>query len=1105
MNNIPKINTSKIVESKRKNSGQLLIPRNLRRPNKTPESADGNKIIHEKKNTTHSQTLHNSTISIDPVNTSISRIFRNKEELNNYMFHKKYICSKTQYHKIVSDISEIDNKIKKNNEKIEKYNSFLNKLKQIKKQKQSDIVDLLSNKESLEEIYKSRMYHLRNKSQIFNIKNINGQNNPNQNINQNNINKNEEAEQNANNNKDIEDNKPYNQNLETINLFEQNNFDVNIEEIKLSDRKKYEEKVILFSQEILQKKDEEIKNQLKEKVNLAYQIFFSESNSVSDIDSNTIISNFFLRISLFISNQSLGNYSEQFISSFLRLLIKINYISIEIEKILKFLNKKYKDTKFEVKEKISNLRKKNENLKNKRLSYETKKAELKKFIDENADIVRNKNKTRINLEDEENITQYNISFFSDSNFSKNKIFNIRDNEKITNMKNEKPNDKITISKLKSFNKNINTNIKDEIEGKKNENRNEKESSKNKNLKPISVNTKNLELGKKDPNVIKTKKMNMNKILNVNNYQINNTWNNTFNSVENKKGINNENINLNNNQIIDNFNNYIINCIPTNCNNNKKKDKKENNIIIRRKIISENKNEINVNNLLINNNINIENKHIINNNENDDILKCDNIGDKKNSQINKNKINNQKNNNNLYFTDNKKVTSHNRINLLNNNLPLKYEKKHSVNPEKTENKIEMTYLNNNRNIRMNKSNITEIKYDNKTKKIINSKFNFDDKNNNYERDYKNIIMLNDSKCNSQKNINSPKNMNIITPPVPLKSTKTRKRIIVKKDNNNKTNNNQNDKIISNPLNVKNTKSSMSQHEIIDNKYLNMIKPKENELGNHLIRQKYLNQKNNYNNYNSNSYIRNKDDLLNKKIDISIIEKNNTYSKRYDNRLKVLTQGIKESFCYFKIITNNDNVKFDPLGNCSSAPENFGYIDGYISIDIEQHKFKIISKMSKNSNIFIEDLLNKDISFSDSNSNEEENEKNKSFICIELKDIVDVIITYEMKNIIRIFNAYNKYSNGQENVNINRFIYSRELNDIPMEHNKRIKAVFCNFFMFYIILRKKSISKIEFIFINFDQFNLWYNCLQYITKINNQSPTIISSKTYNSNGSFDKNKK
>ena len=40
----------------------------------------------------------------------------------------------------------------------------------------------------------------------------------------------------------------------TINLFEDNNFDVSIEEIRLSDKKKYEEQIILFAEEILQKK-----------------------------------------------------------------------------------------------------------------------------------------------------------------------------------------------------------------------------------------------------------------------------------------------------------------------------------------------------------------------------------------------------------------------------------------------------------------------------------------------------------------------------------------------------------------------------------------------------------------------------------------------------------------------------------------------------------------------------------------------------------------------------------------------------------------------------------------------------------------------------------
>ena len=1099
MKSIPQINTSKIIDSKRKNSGQLLIPKNFRKTNKTPESTDNSRKIRDKRDITHSQTLQNSVISFDPLNASVSRIFKNKDELNNYMLYKKYLCSKTQYHKIISEISEIDNKIKENNEKIEKMNNFLNKLKQNKKQKETDIVDLLSNKESLEEIYQSRMYHLRNKSQILNIKNINDQNNKNQNKKENNNirNKNEKSEQNLNINDSIEDNNEYSQRLSTINIFEQNNFEVKLDEIKLSDKKKYEEQVIVFAQELLQKKDEGMTNKLKEKVNLAYQIFFSELNSVSEMDPETIMSNFFLRMTLFISNQSLGNYSEQFVSSFLRQLIKINYIGVEIEKILKFLNKKYKDTKLEIKEKISNLTKKNENLKNKKLSYENKKIELKKFIEENAEIVRNNEKNRINFEDEDNNnTQYNISFFSDSNFSKNKILSNRSNEKINNIKKEKVNTKTQIPKLRSCNNNTVSNIKDDSIDKKDENIKEKENSKNKILKPISVNTKNLELGKKSANVTKAKKLNMNKILNVNNYQINNTWNNTFNNIENKKGINNENISMNNNPIIDNFNNYIINCIPMDNNTSKRQEKKENNIIIRRKIINGNKSEINVNNLLINNNINIENNNIINNN----ILKSENIGNKKISIINRSKINNLKNN------ENKNIKNNKRINIPNNNLPLKNENRINFNPTKMGGASEIVHLNNNITNGMNNS-ITEIKYDNKTKIINKPKLNLErDDINTYRPNSKKIIMLNDSKCNSQKNINNPKKRSIINSPPQPNNGNTRKKIIVQKDII-KTVRNQNNKNMSNFLNLNKSRSPMSQEEKIDTKYFNNMKGKEKDLNKNLIRKKYLNQKNNQINYNSNTYINNKEDTKNKKIDISLVEKNNTYSKRYDNRLKLLTQGIKESFCYFKITANNDNVKFDPLDNCSSTPENFGYIDGYISIDVSKHKFKMIPKMTKNNNVFIDDLLTKDISLSDSysNSNDEDNEKSKSYIGIELKDIVDIIITYEMKNIIRIYNAYNKYSNGQENVNINRFIYSREINDVPMEHDERIKAAFCNFFMFSLIFGNKSIPKIEFIFINYDQFNLWYNCLQYITKINNQSTPIISFKTYIPNGSPDKDKK
>ena len=56
--------------------------------------------------------------------------------------------------------------------------------------------------------------------------------------------------------------------LTSGNLFEDNNFDVSIEEIRLSDKKKYEEQIIIFAEEILQKKNKELRNRLREKMNL---------------------------------------------------------------------------------------------------------------------------------------------------------------------------------------------------------------------------------------------------------------------------------------------------------------------------------------------------------------------------------------------------------------------------------------------------------------------------------------------------------------------------------------------------------------------------------------------------------------------------------------------------------------------------------------------------------------------------------------------------------------------------------------------------------------------------------------------------------------------
>ena len=1087
MNNIPKANTD-IIDSKTNNSNIFQIPKKRKKSNKTPESYNSKQDM---KDIIHSQTLQNSTISFEQSNTSFNRLFKNKEEFNNYMLYKKYICSKTQYHKIISQLSEIYNKIKENNEKIEKMKNILDKLKEKKKQKQIDIVNLLSNKESLEEIYKSRIYHLKNKSKIFNDlknENENGNNKNGQNY-KGNLNNNNDTN---NNDNDIRQNS-------TMDIYEQNNFEVQLEEIKLSDKKKYEEQIIIFTEEILQKKDIELENKLKEKINLAYKIFLSESNSASDIDSNTVISNFFVRISLFISNQSLGNYSEQFINSFLRQLIKINYIGVQISEILKFLNKKYKDTKTDLKEKISNLNKRNENLKNKRISFETKKNELKKFIEENKDLIKNNDKSRINFEDEN--LQY-TSFFSDTNLSKNKIFNLKSSEDIaTTEKNENiKKERIKIPKIKSFNKNPITNLKDESNKKifvnkkinkniinNNENNIDKnnidknnKNSKIKNIKHISVNTKNIENQRKEnDNKIRPKKLNVNKILNVNNYQINNTWNNNFNGIENKKDLNIntlsnvENINMNNNQILDNFNNYIINCIPLNSSNKgyNNTEKRENNIFIRQKFINNNKNEINVNNLLINNNINIENNLDIENKLPDEIS---------NNKIGKNTY---------FYSENKNIKTQKKIKIPNNNFAL-------IKKNKTNNNINLGNVENNINdIEQKKVNIY-----NNNNQIINDKKN-DILNTNYKNtSKKSIIMLNDSKSISQKNINNTKSIYIINTPIQTKNTKQKKGIMPKENYKSEIILNNKNEMKFNSSILNNSEIPKSADEKIENNgiLINQIIPKKSDMGKYTLRQKFNHNNNDVNYYhNHNTYISKKENSINRKIDISIIDKNNIYTKRYDNRLKVLTQGIKESFCYFKI-SNNDDSKFDPLDNCSSAPENFGYIDGNISIDIKNHKFKIIPKNSKNNNLFLDDILLQDLTIS-SSLNEEENDNNKNNIKIELKDIVDVIINKQMKDIIRIYNAYLKFSNGQENININRFIYSREIIDIPMEKEERIKAAFCNFFMFSVIFGK-SIPKIEFIFINFDQFNLWFECLQYISKINNKTSPIISSKTFNSKGNF-----
>ena len=137
-------------------------------------------------------------------------------------------------------------------------------------------------------------------------------------------------------------------------------------------------------------------------------------------------------------------------------------------------------------------------------------------------------------------------------------------------------------------------------------------------------------------------------------------------------------------------------------------------------------------------------------------------------------------------------------------------------------------------------------------------------------------------------------------------------------------------------------------------------------------------------------------------------------------------------------------------------------------------------------------------------------------IELKEINGVKIKKHMQNIMKIHKIFLKYNshsgmeyednNGRIKkrvLSINKLIYIKEITEINMDQNEKIKAALCNFFAFTLIFGNNKANKVECIFINFEQFNIWNKCLETIAENNNKSKnTLISSRglfhrKYNSN--------
>ena len=629
----------------------------IRKINKTPDTMNL-KRINRLGSTLKSKRVKNSNMNLG-ASANFRHLTLNKEKNENdniKIRYKRQLITKINYEKITYELDNLNKKITDNKRKIEKLNENLNKLKDDKKQKKSDIINLLSNKESLEEIYKTKMYYLiKNKDIKSNLKND---------INKINDNNNRYIKY-SNYIDDVDNERKTFNNLndsEIIRFNEEKELEINLEDIKKSDHKKFVEQVISFTEDILEKNNEEFYIIIKDKINFAYKIFLSEI-STTNVNKENIISNFFLRISLYISNTSLGYYSELNINKILRYLLKINSIGAEISQIIKFLNKRYKELKNEIKEQISDLNKRSENFDEKRLILEKKKIKMENFLEINKEYFNTFGKDKTIKNTRAKSDNYNtldkpysqnimmlrsIDNFEEQNsrtsrgnkdYMSNKILHERKNKNLATLAMNNINKKLLLRKKTDiyFNKEKESNKTTIYKG-------DNEFKDKRRTLTIStiINMDNSSIPNKksiiDLNKINSKKLNLSKLLKIKSNKIKSKNEQIHQLIKNMKSnntINTEDIEIN--------------------------DKKNNNV----KNVNYN-DKIRVNNLVIKNDINI---NTINDRDNMDESKLDNLKIKKTntSGIN-NKIFKRININNSKYPKNRIIKNDIRSKMENNLIP-----------------------------------------------------------------------------------------------------------------------------------------------------------------------------------------------------------------------------------------------------------------------------------------------------------------------------------------------------------------------------------------------------------------------------------------------------
>ena len=206
------------------------------------------------------------------------------EEENDPIF-KEYTMINDRRNKAIDDLKNINERIKNNNIKIEEIKQNLIDLKEEKQKKQADIVNLLSNKESIEEVYRNQLYALNGQ--------FNGSNSGN-NINENNMLNNDtnnliniSIKNDINDNSMIHLNSNHNITLDNEILNnDEDNFKITLNEIKESDQKRYIEQVISMFEDIFKKRDDKINASIANIIKSSYELFVNNCSAENENDND---------------------------------------------------------------------------------------------------------------------------------------------------------------------------------------------------------------------------------------------------------------------------------------------------------------------------------------------------------------------------------------------------------------------------------------------------------------------------------------------------------------------------------------------------------------------------------------------------------------------------------------------------------------------------------------------------------------------------------------------------------------------------------------------------------------------------------------------------